>query len=116
MSNSNGWGAQPIERAPEGFNMRAWVGSLALTVLAALLAWVGTTITGQSTQLARFEARISVQIETLQQEVAKLQVVTDNAYSESAAVRDFTLRDREIADLAERVGRLESTLKPEGRR
>jgi hypothetical protein len=116
MSNTNGWGAPERERPPETSNLRAWVGSLALTIVAALLAWVGTTITGQSTQLARFEARISVQIETLQQEVAKLQIAADNGYSETAAVRDFALRDREIDDLAARVGRLESSLKTEPRR
>lgn len=116
MSSNAAWGAPERERPPENFNLRAWVGSLALTIVAALLAWVGTTITGQSTQLARFEARISVQIETLQQEVAKLQVASDNGYMESAAIRDFALRDREIDDLVARVGRLESTLKPEPRR
>jgi hypothetical protein len=115
MSNGNGWGAPTNERPPEVFNVRAWLGSLALTVLAALLAWVGTTITGQSTQLARFEARISVQIETLQQEVAKLQIAADSGYSEAASVRDFALRDRELADLAARVGRLESMSRAEKR-
>lgn len=116
MSNASNWGLPERERPPESFNMRTWIGSLTLTVLAALLAWVGTTITGQSTQLARFEARISVQIETLQQEVAKLQMAADAGYTETASVRDFALRDREIADLAARVGRLESSAKSDARR
>jgi hypothetical protein len=116
MSNASNWALPDRERPPENFNLRAWLGSFALTILAALLAWVGTTITGQSTQLARFEARISVQIETLQQEVAKLQDAARDDYSEPASIRDFALRDREIADLAARVGRLESSVKTEPRR
>ncbi len=72
-------------------------------VLVALLIWmVGTT---QQTSVD--VARMTVQIELLQDSVKSLRAHEDEAYTQTDAARDISLIRRDLESLAKRLERLE---------
>lgn len=72
-------------------------------LLTGLVAWVGFQVQNQSSDIVRLET----QILGLQQSVNRLQEDRDLVYDASRAQSDFAVRDREIADLRERLRDLE---------
>jgi hypothetical protein len=72
-------------------------------VVASLVLWIGVTIQQQSVSLAEMR----VEITNLRSQLASYSTQTADRYTSARAAQDFAARDREYADLRDRVRSLE---------